>query len=136
MSEYYVDELDRNSYNIYYNKFPWNDLDDCAEEQIEAWENDRIVQLKLPSWTTSVIIVYSRGWQKVTSLNDKIEIDPYMLSLLRTYIRSEYALESENDINMAANYYSRFQSRYKILKSMYDNMVKFVVPWGLSENWM
>jgi hypothetical protein len=43
-------------------------------------------------------------------------------------MKSEYALESENDINMSANYYSRFQTKLKRLKEMYDNNIKFIVP--------
>ena len=41
----------------------------------------------------------------------------------------QYVLgEGENDINMSANYYSRFQTRYKKLKEMFDNSVKYIVP--------
>ena len=73
-------------------------------------------------------MVYSKGFPKVTSLDQDIDIDRYTLSLLRLYMKSEYALESENDINMSANYYSRFQTKLKRLKEMFDNSVKYVVP--------
>lgn len=64
----------------------------------------------------------------VHSLDDDIDIDRYTLSLLRLYMKSEYALESDNDINMSANYYSRFQTKLKRLKEMYDNSIKYIVP--------
>jgi hypothetical protein len=43
-------------------------------------------------------------------------------------MKSEYALESENDINMSASYYSRFQTKLKNLKAMFDNNIKYIVP--------
>jgi hypothetical protein len=43
-------------------------------------------------------------------------------------MKSEYALEGESDINMSANYYSRFQTKLKRLKEMFDNNVKYIVP--------
>jgi hypothetical protein len=43
-------------------------------------------------------------------------------------MKSEYALESENDINASANYYSRFQTKLKNLKAMFDNNIKYIVP--------
>ena len=74
------------------------------------------------------MVVYSRALPTITSLNDDINIPNELVSLLRTYIRSEYALESDNDINMSANYYSRFQTRLNKLRDMYSNSIKFVVP--------
>lgn len=121
MTELYWENLDRNSYSIinHYN---------------ESWQWE--IKAKYPSWTNAAFIVYSKGFPKVTSLEDEIEIDPYMLALLRTYIRSEYSLESWNDINMAANYRSMFQTRLKALQNMYDWTVKYVMPWALDEvNW-
>jgi hypothetical protein len=75
-----------------------------------------------------VLIVYSKGFPKVTSLDQDIDIDRYTLSLLRLYMKSEYALEDATDINMSANYYSRFQTKLKRLKEMFDNSVKYIVP--------
>jgi hypothetical protein len=73
-------------------------------------------------------VVYSKGFPKVKSLEDEIDIDRYTLSLLRLYMKAEYALESENDINMSANYRSLFQTKYKKYKEMYDNNIKYIVP--------
>lgn len=78
------------------------------------------------------LLVYSRWLEPIKSLDDIIDLPPEMISLLRTYIRSEYALESDNDINMSANYESRFQKRLNKLKEMYSNSVKYVVPWALT----
>ena len=114
MEEMYWDNLDQNSYAVVYG-------DDTNK-----------VLVRLPSWLTDAFIVYSKWFPKVTSMNDDIDIDPYTLSLLRLYMKSEYALESENDINMSANYYSRFQTKLKRLKEMYDNNIKFIVPWALN----
>ena len=47
-------------------------------------------------------------------------------------MKSEYALESDNDVNMSANYYSRFQTKYKRMKEMFDNNIKYIVPWALN----
>jgi hypothetical protein len=33
---------------------------------------------------------------------------------------------------MSANYYSRFQTKLKRLKEMFDNNVKYIVPWALN----
>lgn len=118
-----IDVLDQNSYSITYDNI--NPSDD----------NDKIidtVRFKFPSCANDVLIIYSKGFPKVTSLEQDIDIDRYTLSLLRLYMKSEYALESDNDINMSANYYSRFQTKLKRLKEMFDNSIKFVVPWALN----
>lgn len=111
MEEMYWDNLDRNSYSVV---------------------DDNKVNVLLPKGLTDAFIVYSKGFPEVESLNDEIEIDRYTLSLLRLYMKSEYALESDNDINMSANYYSRFQTKLKSLKAMFDNNVKYIVPWALN----
>ena len=115
-----IDVLDANSYSVTYDNDRWN------SEIIDT------VRFKLPCWVNDVLIVYSKGFPKVTSLEQDIDIDRYTLSLLRLYMKSEYALESENDINMSANYYSRFQTKLKRLKEMFDNSVKYIVPWALN----
>lgn len=122
MEELYgdLDELDQNSYSVVY------DNDKSWEEIIDT------VNFKLPCGTNDVLIIYSKGFPKVTSLDQDIDIDRYTLSLLRLYMKSEYALESDNDINMSANYYSRFQTKLKRLKEMFDNSVKYIVPWALN----
>ena len=122
MEELYgdLDELDQNSYSVVY------DNDKSWEEIIDT------VNFKLPCGTNDVLIIYSRGFPKVTSLDQDIDIDRYTLSLLRLYMKSEYALESDNDINMSANYYSRFQTKLKRLTEMFDNSVKYIVPWALN----
>lgn len=115
-----LEDLDQNSYSIVYdNDQAW-------------WEIIDTVNFKLPCWTDDVLIVYSKGFPKVTSLDQDIDIDRYTLSLLRLYMKSEYALEDATDINMSANYYSRFQTKLKRLKEMFDNSVKYVVPWALN----
>jgi hypothetical protein len=76
---------------------------------------------------TDAFVVYSRGFPKVKSLEDDIDIDRYTLSLLRLYMKSEYALE-DSDINASANYLSRFQTKLKKYKEMYDNNIKYIVP--------
>ena len=111
IEELYWDNLDQNSYAI-------------------VWEKE--IQIKVPSGTTDAFVVYSKWFEEVKSLEDTIDIDPYILSLLKLFMKSEYALESENDINVSANYYSRFQTRYKKLKEMFDNSVKYIVPWALN----
>lgn len=47
-------------------------------------------------------------------------------------MKAEYALESNNDINMSANYRSLFQTKLKRYKDMFDNSVKYIVPWALN----
>jgi hypothetical protein len=61
-------------------------------------------------------------------MDDDVDIDRYTLSLLRLYMKSEYALENSSDINASANYYSKFQTKLKKLKEMYDNNIKYIVP--------
>lgn len=111
IEELYWDNLDQNSYAI-------------------VWEKE--IQVKVPGGTTDAFVVYSKWFDEVKSLEDTIDIDPYTLSLLKLYMKNEYALEGESDINMSANYYSRFQTRYKKLKEMFDNSVKYIVPWALN----
>lgn len=111
MEEMYWDNLDRNSYSIV---------------------DDNKVNVLLPSGLSDAFIVYSKWFDEVSSLDDYIDIDRYTLSLLRLYMKSEYSLESDNDINMSANYYSRFQTKLKNLKAMFDNNVKYIVPWALN----
>lgn len=118
-----IDVLDANSYSVTYDNI--NPSDD----------NDKIidtVRFKLPCWVDDVLIVYSKGFPKVTSLDQDIDIDRYTLSLLRLYMKSEYALEWQSDINASANYYSRFQTKLKKLKEMFDNSIKYVVPGALN----
>lgn len=124
MEELYWDNLDQNSYAIVY--------DDAGDDddQMDTF-SDKII-FKLPKWLTDAFVVYSKGFPKVKSLEDEIDIDRYTLSLLRLYMKAEYALESENDINMSANYRSLFQTKYKKYKEMYDNSIKYIVPWALN----
>lgn len=124
MEEMYWDNLDQNSYAIVYDD-NWNTWD------VNDNFSDKII-FRLPPGLTDAFIVYSKWFPKVKSMNDNIDIDRYTLSLLRLYMKSEYALESDNDINASANYYSRFQTKLKKLKEMYDNNIKFVVPWALN----
>ena len=124
MEEMYWDNLDQNSYAIVYDD-NWN-----SDDEQDTF-SDKIM-LRLPTWLTDAFVVYSKWFPKVQSMDDDIDIDRYTLSLLRLYMKSEYALESDNDINMSANYYSRFQTKLKRLKEMYDNNIKFIVPWALN----
>lgn len=112
MEELYWDNLDRNSYSVNY--------------------STNEISMLLPAGVNDAFVVYSKGFPTVTSMEDDIDIDPYTLSLLRLYMKSEYALESDNDINMSANYYSRFQTKLKRLKEMFDNNIKYIVPWALN----
>lgn len=112
MEEMYWDNLDRNSYSVNY--------------------STNEISMLLPAGVSDAFVVYSKGFPTVTSMEDDIDIDPYTLSLLRLYMKSEYALESDNDINMSANYYSRFQTKLKRLKEMFDNNIKYIVPWALN----
>lgn len=112
IEELYWNNLDQNSYSIDY-------------------ENNEI-SLILPAWTTDAFVVYSKAFPTVDSLNDDIDIDRYTLSLLRLYMKAEYALEGDNDINMSANYRSLFQTKLKRYKEMFDNNVKYIVPWALN----
>ena len=120
MEELYWDDLDANSYSINY------DNASSSEDIIDS------VTVRLPNWVNDALIVYSKGFPKVESLDDDIDIDRYTLSLLRLYMKSEYALEWENDVNASANYYSRFQTKLKRMKEMFDNNIKYVVPWALN----
>lgn len=124
MEEMYWDNLDQNSYAIVYD-------DDWNTDDIQDTFSDKVM-FRLPSGLTDAFIVYSKWFPKIQSLNDDIDIDRYTLSLLRLYMKAEYALESENDINMSANYRSLFQTKYKKIKEMYDNNIKFIVPWALN----
>lgn len=112
IEELYWNNLDQNSYSINY-------------------ETNEI-SLILPAWTNDAFVVYSKAFPTVASLNDDIDIDRYTLSLLRLYMKAEYALESDNDINMSANYRSLFQTKLKRYKEMFDNSVKYIVPWALN----
>lgn len=112
IEELYWNNLDQNSYSVDY-------------------ENNEI-SLILPAWTNDAFVVYSKAFPTVTSLNDDIDIDRYTLSLLRLYMKAEYALESDNDINMSANYRSLFQTKLKRYKEMFDNNIKYIVPWALN----
>ena len=116
MEELYWDDLDANSYSIDY----WTE-----------WESD-VINVRLPSWVNDALVVYSKGFPTITSLDEDIDIDRYTLSLLRLYMKAEYSLEDSNDINASANYRSLFQSKYKKYKDMFDNNVKYVVPWALN----
>lgn len=117
VEELYWDDLDANTYSVKY----WD----------ASWQADE-VSIRLPSWVNDALIVYSKGFPKINSLEDDIEIDRYTLSLLRLYMKSEYSLEWESDINMSANYLSRFNSKLKRYKEMFDNNLKYVVPWALN----
>lgn len=116
MEELYWDDLDANSYSIDY----WTE-----------WESD-VINVRLPSWVNDALVVYSKGFPTITSLDQDIDIDRYTLSLLRLYMKAEYSLEDSNDINASANYRSLFQTKYKKYKDMFDNNVKYVVPWALN----
>lgn len=111
MEELYWDNLDQNSYSVV---------------------DTNKVNVLLPKGLTDAFIVYSKWFEEVTSLKSTIDIDPYTLSLLRLYMKAEYALESDNDVNASANYRSLFNSKLKTLKAMYDNNIKYVVPWALN----
>lgn len=113
MEEYYSDNIDRNSYSV-------------------VWDNE--IYLKLPScsWITDAFVVYSRWFEEVKSMDDLVDVDRNLLSLLRLYMKSEYALESSNDINMSANYKSWFNTRIKKLQDMYANQIKYITPWAFS----
>lgn len=116
MEELYWDDLDANSYSIDY----WTE-----------WESD-VINVRLPNWVNDALVVYSKGFPTITSLDQDIDIDRYILSLLRLYMKAEYSLEDSNDINASANYRSLFQTKYKKYKDMFDNNVKYVVPWALN----
>ena len=126
MEELYGDNLDRNSYSVSYDEL-WS---------VGKWNNDDkfvdVIKYRMPSWVNDAFVVYSRWFQKIKSLDDDIDIDRYTLSLLKLYMKAEYALESENDVNASANYRSLFNTKLKRLKDMYDNTVKYVVPWALN----
>jgi len=117
VEELYWDDLDANTYSVKY----WD----------ASWQADE-VSIRLPGWVNDALIVYSKGFPKINSLEDDIEIDRYTLSLLRLYMKSEYSLDWESDINMSANYLSRFNSKLKRYKEMFDNNLKYVVPWALN----
>lgn len=112
MEELYWNNLDQNSYSVNY-------------------ETNEIT-LILPSGVTDAFVVYSKAFPEVKSLDDDIDIDKFTLSLLRLYMKAEYALESDNDINMSANYRSLFQTKLKRYKEMFDSNLKYIVPWALN----
>ncbi len=107
----------------------WNNLDQNSYS-IDYETNE--ISLILPAWTTDAFVVYSKAFPGVKKMDDEIDIDRYTLSLLRLYMKAEYALESDNDINMSANYRSLFQTKLKRYKEMFDNNVKYIVPWALN----
>lgn len=104
----------------------WDYLDANAYSLID----ENTIKFRFAPGTSETMVVYSRALPTITSLNDDINIPNELVSLLRTYIRSEYALE-DSDLNSWANYYSRFQTRLNKLRDMYSNSIKFVVPWAL-----
>ena len=101
-----------------------------------ALVDNRTILFKFNPCTCKCIVVYSRALPEIKDLNDIIDLPREMISLLRIYIREEYALESDSDVNMSANYEQKFQRKLKQLKEMYSNSVKYVVPWALRRvNW-
>lgn len=106
----------------------WDNLDKNAY----SFEYPNTIKVFLPNWLSDAFVVYSKGFPIIHSTSDKIDIDPYMLSLLRLYMKAEYSLESDNDVNMSANYRSLFTTKLKKLQDMYMNNVKYIFPWALS----
>ncbi len=111
MEELYWDNLDQNSYAI-------------------TWDNE--VTVKLPKWMSDWFITYAKWFPEVTSLDDVIEMRKEILALFRLYMKSEYSLDWDNDINMAANYTSKFNTQLKKIKDMYANVPKYFAPWALN----
>ena len=111
MEEMYWDNLDQNSYAV-------------------TW--DKQVTVKLPKGMSDWFIVYAKGCDEVTSLDSEIEMSKQMLALFRLYMKSEYSLEWDNDINMSANYTSKFNTQLKKIKDMYANVPKYFLPWALN----
>ena len=105
----------------------WDYLDANAYSLID----DRHIKFRFAPATSDTMVIYSRALPTITSLDDEIDLPNELISLLRLYIRQEYALESDNDVNMSANYESRFNKRLNKLKEMYSNSIKFVIPWAL-----
>lgn len=115
--------------------YDW-DWDEWLDVNSYALINRTKVLFRFNPCVGKCIMSYSRALPEITSLEDDIDLPEEMISLLRLYIKEEYALEWDSDVNMSANYESKFQRKFNKLKEMYSNSVKFVVPWALRKvNW-
>lgn len=113
----------------------YEDDDQELDANSYALIDRKTIKFKFNPCVWDCFVVYSKALPYISSLDDEVNIPDELISLLRLYIRNEYALEGDNDINMSANYYSRFQQRLNKLKEMYSNSVKYVVPWALKRVW-
>ena len=118
VNQWFPEQLDKNSY---------------------YWENDDtkhwLIKLNLNWVITKWIVIYSRWFPTLTSMDDEIEIDPVTLSLLRMYIRMEYTLETNNDITMYSYYVKRIEARIEQINKAMGNHIQFVTPGWAQIKW-
>lgn len=129
---------------------PWCKIQplDCCEwwsrliiNQWRLWELDKnMYAIEFPnkvhirtsanSWRW--ILIYSRGFPEITTLSDTIELDAYTLSLLRLYIKMEYALEADNDATLASLYSTKFKNRLDQINKAFGNHI-IMIPSGWTQ---
>lgn len=122
VNQWFPEQLDKNSYR-------WEPVD--TKSSSKWWR----IELNLPWVVTKWIVIYSRWFPTITSMNDTIEIDPITLSLLRMYIKMEYTLEANNDITMYSYYVKRIESRIEQINKAMWNHIQFVTPWWTQIKW-
>ena len=108
VNQWFFDELDKNMYAVDY-------------------ENNKIkLNTTISQWRW--ILIYTRAFPIVTSLDDEIEIDRYTLALLRQFIKMDYALDAQNDTTLNKYYSNRLESRIEAVNKMFANHILFVQP--------
>lgn len=96
-----------------------------------SFEPENVVNLNTTSSIWEGLLIYNRGFKTFYSMKDTIEIDKYTLSLLRLYIKTEYALEWDNDVSTYSYYENKFTKRLEKVKAMLGNQLMFIQPWGV-----
>lgn len=122
VNQWFPEQLDKNSYR-------WEPVD--TKTNSKWWR----IELNLNWVVTKWIVIYSRWFPQITSMNDEIEIDPVTLSLLRMYIKMEYTLETNNDITLYSYYVKRVESRIEQINKAMWNHIQFVTPWWAQIKW-
>lgn len=108
VNQWFLNELDKNMYAVDY-------------------ENNKIqLNTSISKWRG--ILLYTRWFPTVTSLDDELELDKYTLALLRQFIKMDYALDAENDTTLNKYFSNRLESRIEAVNKMFANHILMVQP--------
>lgn len=108
INQWFYNELDNNMYAVDY-------------------DNNKIkIKTSISKWRW--ILIYSRAFPIINSIEDEIEIDRYTLALLRQFIKMDYALDAENDTTLNKYFSNRLESRIEAVNKMFSNHILFVQP--------